>query len=128
LQTQSKSTPPAAGAAVLHPTAKAIRLCGAGRNKEALQVVSEALRRPPEDAALWTVGAIAVLALGLIDDAEQFCNAAIARAPDCADAHYNLGERWLSQVLRESESREHGEFCAGQTTHLHTLDCMLEAL
>lgn len=73
------------------PKSLAARLYGAGRYREALKIASAALRSHPEDAELWNVGAGAALALGLTQDAEQFWKVAIARSPDYAEAHYNLG-------------------------------------
>jgi tetratricopeptide (TPR) repeat protein len=56
-----------------------------------LKTASAALREHPEDAQLWNVGAGAAFALGLTRDAEQFWKVAIARDPDYAEAHHNLG-------------------------------------
>jgi Flp pilus assembly protein TadD len=73
------------------PRAAAARLYGAGQHREALKVASAGLRAHPKDAALWSLGAGAALALGLTADAEQFLLAALACSPDFAEAHYNLG-------------------------------------
>jgi tetratricopeptide (TPR) repeat protein len=71
--------------------AQAVRLYGEGRYAEALKAANAALRRCPQDAQLWNLSGGAALALGLTQDAERFWQAAIARDPGCADAHYNIG-------------------------------------
>ena len=73
------------------PRARAARLYDAGKFPEALKAASAGLRAHPQDAALWNIGGAAAVALGLPDDAERFWQAAIARRPDYAEAHCNLG-------------------------------------
>lgn len=84
---------------------QASQLCAPGRHREAFQLVSGALREHADDARLWNVGAAAALGLGLTEDAERFWTVATARAPDFAEAHYNLGVLLQQQGRFEASAR-----------------------
>lgn len=71
--------------------AEAARLCSHGLFREALHVSSAALREHADSPLLWNVSAGAAFGLGLLEDAERFWTVALAKNPDYAEAHYNLG-------------------------------------
>lgn len=66
-------------------------LCAQQRYREALHAASAALRLEPGNGRLWSAGAGAAFALGLVADAEQFWKAAMAHDPGCVEAYSNLG-------------------------------------
>lgn len=87
---KGKSNKPA-GNTLSPRVAEAARLYGQSRFQEVLQLTGEALGHQPDDAMLWNLSAAAAYALGYLDDAEQFWRTAVAKQPEFAEAHHNLG-------------------------------------